>query len=192
MSVGHVVIIGPPGAGKGTQAKLLCSKAGLHHISTGDLLRQEIADKSDLGLAAESYVQQGKLVPDNVVKGMIENLITQNGGKARFLFDGFPRNAEQAIVLDKFLSDAGEKIVAAISLFVPEEELVKRIAGRQVEQPERVDDSLEVFKKRLKIHHEQTAPVLRHYQQQNILVSINGFQSTDEVAAEISKVLEAA
>jgi adenylate kinase len=187
-----LILFGPPGSGKGTQSENIVSKFGLKHLSTGDLLRREKAEKTPLGLEAKSFMDKGQLVPDEVVIGMIDSCLENNPGAKGFLFDGFPRTAAQAEALDKLLALKKTAISKVIALEVSEEELVKRLLKRG-ETPGRTDDvDEEVIRKRFAVYQNETSAVAEHYKALGRFESIKGEGSIDEIFNEISQVITAA
>ena len=177
----NLILFGPPGSGKGTQSDKLVEKYGLKHLSTGNLLRQEIADKTSLGLSAKSYIDAGKLVPDEVVIGMVDSFFEQHKQAKGFLFDGFPRTEAQAVALDQLLASKNTSISAVIALEVTEEELVKRLLNRG-KTSGRTDDSDEaVIRKRFAVYLAETSPVAAHYQKAGKFQAILGEGTVDEI-----------
>ena len=186
----NIILFGPPGAGKGTQAARIVSEHKLAHLSTGDMLRAAVAAKTEIGLQAKAIMDSGKLVSDEVICGVVADRIEEPDCANGFVLDGFPRTLPQAEALDKMLESKGKRIEASIAIVVPDEALVARIENRVRETGgARADDNVETLKKRLEVYHQQTAPVLPHYKRQNLLHEINGLQSIEDVAAEIDKVL---
>lgn len=191
----NLILFGPPGSGKGTQSQNIVSNYNLQHISTGDLLRDEVSKQSPLGVEARKYMDQGLLVPDEVVIGMISSKIDEMPDARGFIFDGFPRTKEQAEALDKLLEFKDLSINLVLSLEVPEDELVKRLVGRG-QTSGRSDDNEEVISKRIKEYHAKTAIVGNHYDAQSKLVTLKGdndIQTTFKmISQEIDKFLEPA
>jgi len=208
----NLILLGPPGAGKGTQAERLREDFALPHISTGDMLRGEVAAGSDLGLAAKRYMDAGDLVPDEVIVGMISKRVREPDASEGFLLDGFPRNAEQADALAKALEDLGRRLSAALLIEVPDDELVRRLAGRRVcvknpshiyhvefDPPkhedvcdqdgsrlmQRDDDKEETIRRRLEVYHSQTEPLIEHYDEAGMLRRFDGTRHPDEVHTRI-------
>ncbi len=172
----NLILFGPPGSGKGTQSEKLVEKYGLVHLSTGNLLREEIANRTELGLAASDYMQKGQLVPDAVVIGMIACAIDNNVHTNGFLFDGFPRTVAQAEGLDEMLEQRGSPIDLVLALQVSEEELLNRMLKRG-----RSDDKEEVIRERKQVYERQTAPVADHYAKMGKVINVNGERSESEV-----------
>lgn len=180
-----VVFVGPPGAGKGTQAEKIIAKYGLLHLSTGDMLRAARDAKTPIGIKAEEYMSSGQLVPDEVIIGIVVERLAQPDAKKGFLLDGFPRTLVQAEELDRNLSAASDPLDVVLELRVPEDELYKRLASRG-----RADDKPDVIKERLVAYRKQTEPLVDYYTQQGILKSIDGIGSVDEIFARVEKVLD--
>jgi adenylate kinase len=177
----NLILFGPPGSGKGTQSEKLIAKYHLKHLSTGDLLRNEISRKTPLGLEAKKNMDKGLLVPDEVVIGMINDALDNNPGVAGFLFDGFPRTAIQAEELDALLAKKNTCIDVMLALDVSESELIKRLVKRG-ETSGRSDDSNEqVIKARIQEYHKKTASVADHYKKENKVEMINGEGTIDEI-----------
>lgn len=185
----NLVLFGPPGSGKGTQSENIISKFGLLHVSTGDLLRAEKKAETPLGLEAKKFMDNGELVPDEVVIGMISSKIDANPEAKGFIFDGFPRTVAQAEALDKLLSFKNNPINLVISLQVKEEELIKRLVERGKESG-RVDDNEEVITKRIKVYHQETSPVADFYNEQDKLVTVEGIGSIGDIFEAISSKIE--
>jgi adenylate kinase len=186
----HFLIFGPPGAGKGTQAALIIDRFGLRHVSTGDLLRREIAAGTTLGLKAKTLIDQGLLVPDEVVEGMIASELDAHPDVKGFIFDGFPRTTEQAQHLDKILSERNGQVDAVISLIIPDETVFERIRHR-AEIESRVDDTKpEVIQKRIDTYHSKTEPVISFYKGKGCYREIDGLGTIDEVFDKICAVMK--
>lgn len=190
----NLILFGPPGSGKGTQSERLVAKYHLKHLSTGDLLRTEISRKTVLGLEAKKFMEQGFLVPDEVVIGMINDALDNNPAVAGFLFDGFPRTAIQAEELDELLSRKNTCINVMLALQVREEELIKRLVKRG-ETSGRADDGNEVvIRARIVEYHLKTAAVADHYEKANKVVMVNGEGNVDEIfdrlCAEIDQLMK--
>ncbi len=182
-----IVLFGPPGAGKGTQAQILKDKLGLTYIATGDLFRHHIKNQTELGKKAKNFIDNGELVPDEITIGMIQEIISDPDSRG-FIFDGFPRTVEQAIALDKIMADKGLIIDALLSLNVPEDRLVKRLINRG-KTSGRSDDNEETIKKRLNQYHTKTAPVKDFYQKQGKLYEINGVGEIDEINQRLLDII---
>ena len=187
----NIVIFGAPGSGKGTQSELLVNKYHLLHISTGDILRSEIKNGSELGKLAESYMQKGHLVPDSVVIDMLKGVVEKHADSKKFIFDGFPRTLAQGEALDVMLKSLGHKIDIVISLEVGEEELIDRLLKRG-QAFGRADDNRETIKSRLTVYNNQTLPLKEFYQKQGILREIVGSGTIegifDVIAVEVDQV----
>jgi adenylate kinase len=191
----RLVLFGPPGAGKGTQAARLVEKFGLLHLSTGDMLRAAAAAGTPMGLAAREIMARGDLVPDGVVVKIIEDRVAQEDAAKGFVLDGFPRTVAQAESLDAMLAAKNLKLDAVIEFEVDAEKLIDRIVKRAEEarrsgQPVRKDDDPEVFKTRLAAYRAQTAPVSAYYRRKGLLKPINGMDSIDAVARSVDKALQ--
>lgn len=213
----RIVLVGPPGAGKGTQAAYLAQNLSIPHISTGDLFRANISQGTDLGKQAKSYMDVGKLVPDEVTIAMALDRMGQPDAENGFLLDGFPRNVFQAEALDKALTAQGLHLDAVLDLEVDEDEVVKRIAGRRVcrndsshvfhvtysppkkqgvcdecggELYQRDDDSEETVRTRLEVYHTQTEPIIDHYREQGLVVTISALGKVAEVTERAMAALE--
>ncbi|MDZ7845721.1 MAG: adenylate kinase [Owenweeksia sp.] len=188
----NIVLFGPPGAGKGTQSKLIVEKYQLVHLSTGDLLRSEITAGTELGLKAKSLMDAGKLVPDKVVIGMISHKLDAQAEARGFIFDGFPRTDAQARSLDELLKERSQAITTMVSLEVPEEELIARLLERGKESGRSDDQNEEVIKDRLQVYQNQTAILKKYYDQQGKLKTIDGQGTIDEVFNRIGQAIAAA
>jgi len=180
-----VVFLGPPGAGKGTQALRIAEKFGVPHISTGDILRAAVKEGTELGKLAKSYMDRGELVPDEVIIGIIKERLSQPDVKEKgFILDGFPRTLKQAEALDQMLKELNMPLDKVIYLNVDDEEIVKRLLARG-----RADDTEEVIRNRLKVYREQTAPLIDYYQAKGLLVEIYGVGQIEEITRKIEEAL---
>ncbi|MCI4454187.1 MAG: adenylate kinase [Thermodesulfobacterium sp.] len=212
----NIVFLGPPGAGKGTQAKILIERYGIPQISTGDMLREHRAKGTELGKKAQEYMDKGQLVPDEIILGMVKERLSQPDCQKGFILDGFPRTVAQAEALDKLLSEMGKKLDFALALIVPDDLLVERLTGRRTckncgmmyhikykppkvegkcdvcggELYQRPDDNEETVRNRLKVYHEQTAPLIEYYKNKGILREIDGSKSIEEITQQIISILE--
>jgi len=184
MSEWNLILTGPPGAGKGTQAVRLAERLGVPQISTGDMLREAVASGSELGKRVEGIMSRGELVSDAIVIELVEERLGRADCKTGFILDGFPRTVGQAEVLDQLLSNLGRKAITAVALDVPHEELVKRILARG---EGRADDNEETVRKRLEVYEAETAPILDHYR--NGLIRVHGVGGIDEVEGWIGEAL---
>lgn len=187
----NIVIFGAPGSGKGTQSEKLISKYGLHHISTGEVLRDHIARGTELGNVADHYISKGNLIPDELMVEVLADVLDKNPEKTAngVIFDGFPRTVAQAKALAAILSERGTKIHAVVGLEVPEDELVKRMLKRG-EESGRADDNLNTIKKRLQVYHQQTAPLKEYYTEQKQYYAIDGNGNVDRIFSDISAHLD--
>lgn len=193
----NLVLFGPPGAGKGTQAKLISESRGLPQLSTGDMLRAAIAAGTELGLGAKAIMDRGDLVSDELVVGIIAERLDQSDCAHGAIFDGFPRTIAQAESLDRLLEDRGKKIDVVIELKVNDEILLQRSASRVAEMisaglTPRADDTPETLKNRLEVYHRNTAPLIAYYQNQGKLKTVDGMVPIAEVAKSIAAVIDAA
>jgi adenylate kinase len=204
----RIVLVGPPGAGKGTQAALLAKTLSIPHVSTGDLFRANISQGTELGRLAKSIMDMGKLVPDEVTIAMVKDRLQQADAENGFLLDGFPRNTAQAVALDDILKEFGIALDGVLDLEVPEDEVVRRIAGRRLcrndsahifhvlyNQPkvdgvcdvcggelyQRSDDSEETVRTRLEVYHTETEPIIEYYAKQGLVTTISALGKVDEV-----------
>ncbi|MDG9708252.1 adenylate kinase [Streptomyces sp. DH10] len=213
----RIVLVGPPGAGKGTQAAFLAKNLSIPHISTGDLFRANISQQTELGKLAKSYMDAGNLVPDEVTIAMAKDRMEQPDAENGFLLDGFPRNVSQAEALDELLEAESMQLDAVLDLEVPEDEVVKRIAGRRVcrnesahvfhvtykppakegvcdvcggELYQRDDDSEETVRKRLEVYHTQTEPIIDYYKAQGLVVTISALGKVEDVTTRAMEALK--
>lgn len=212
-----IILLGPPGAGKGTQAKLISEKYAIPHISTGDIFRKNISEKTPLGIEAKRYIDNGQLVPDEVTIGIVKDRLSMDDCENGFLLDGFPRTAMQADALDSFLNDNGQKINTALLIDVPKEFILERMTGRRVcpscgasyhikfNPPkvemkcdicnnsliQRKDDTELTVKERLDVYDKQTQPLIKYYKDQNNLSVVNGTGEINEVFGDICNILGA-
>ncbi|GBE36824.1 adenylate kinase [bacterium BMS3Bbin07] len=213
----RIVLLGAPGAGKGTQAKKLVEKYGIPQISTGDILRKAVADGNPLGKEAKAYMDKGELVPDSVVIGLVKERLTRDDCKKGFILDGFPRNTAQAEVLDKVLNETNIPLQVALCVDVDMEILMKRLTGRRTcrqcgqmyniyfsppqkesvcdkcggELYQRDDDKEETIRRRLEVYEAQTAPLIEYYKNKGILKTVEGTGDIDEIFANICSILGA-
>ncbi len=187
-----IILIGPPGAGKGTQAKLLEESLGLPQVSTGDLFRYNLKNATALGTLAKTYMDEGELVPDSVTVAMVKDRLSRADAASGALLDGFPRTIAQAEALDALLAELGGRIAVVPHIVVDREELVQRLVKRaQVEG--RVDDSDEAtIRNRMRVYEEQTEPLLDYYSRRGLVVEVNGQQSIDAVQRDLRRVIEQA
>lgn len=213
----RIVLVGPPGAGKGTQAAFLAENLSVPHISTGDLFRANISQGTQLGRQAQEFMRAGQLVPDEVTIGMAKDRMGEPDAAGGFLLDGFPRNIAQAEALDRILEEKGEQLDAVLDLEVPEEEVVKRIAGRRIcrsdsshvfhaeyspprkdgvcdacggELYQRDDDREETVRKRLAVYHSETEPIIDHYKRQDLVTTISALGKVSEVTERAMQALQ--
>lgn len=187
----NLILFGPPGCGKGTQSERLIEKYGLIHLSTGNLLREEIANQTTLGLEAKKLMDQGQLVPDAVVVGMIDSAITNNPQAKGFLFDGFPRTVAQAEALDSLLQQKGAEINVVLALEVGTEELVSRLLNRGKTSGRSDDTNESVIRARLQEYDNKTAPVAGYYEQFGKVQRVKGEGSIDEIFSSLCDEVEA-
>lgn len=207
----RLIFLGPPGAGKGTQAETICSTYNVVQLSTGDILRANRKQGTELGQKAQKFMDAGELVPDNIIIDMIKEELKKPELENGYILDGFPRTVPQAEALDKLLDEMGQKLDTTLVLEVPDDELIKRLTGRRVcrrtgktfhmmfnPPPEnhdydlyqREDDKEETVKNRLKVYHDQTYPLIEYYQKKGLASMIEGVGKLDEVFARVKKVLD--
>ncbi|WP_306143898.1 adenylate kinase [Roseibium sp. MMSF_3412] len=191
----RLILVGPPGAGKGTQATRLVEKYGIPQLSTGDMLRAAVAAQTPVGLKAKAVMDAGGLVSDEIVVGIIRDRTAEDDAKNGFILDGFPRTLAQAEALDQMLDESGLKLDSVLELRVDQTKLVDRIIQRAADakaagQPVRKDDDPEVFKQRLEAYNRDTAIVVPYYEKSGLLSVVDGMQSIDDVSASIESVLQ--
>ena len=186
----NLILFGPPGSGKGTQSERLVEKYGVIHLSTGNLLRAEIAEKTPLGLEAKSFIDKGQLVPDEVVIGMVDSYFDQHKTARGFLFDGFPRTVAQAKALDRLLELKKTGITSVIALDVNEEELVKRLLNRGKTSGRSDDSDEQVIRKRFSVYTNETTPVAEHYKKARKFQAVKGEGSVDEIFERLCEVID--
>ncbi len=186
----NIVLFGPPGAGKGTQSEQLIEKYGLKHLSTGDILRSEIANETVLGLEAKELMDKGLLVPDEVVIGMIEGIIRENQDAKGFIFDGFPRTTGQAEALDQLLTANGTAITMMLALEVDDDELIMRILKRGIESGREDDKNETVIMNRIVEYNKKTAPLKDYYSSQQKFYSVSGIGSIEDIFGRLCQVID--
>jgi len=186
----NLILLGPPGSGKGTQSSKLVEKYKLSHISTGDILRSQVSEKTKLGVAAKVYMDKGDLVPDEITIGMLKEIVEKHLEVPGFIFDGFPRTESQAIALDKLMNKYGSQISAMISLEVEDEILINRLLERGIESG-RVDDSnRKIIENRIKEYYNKTEILKKFYKKTNCFFGVNGVGEIDEITGRLEKVIE--
>jgi adenylate kinase len=185
----NIVIFGAPGSGKGTQSELIIAKYGLHHISTGEILRAEMENQTELGKIAEGYITKGQLIPDDLIIKMLSGILDLTAKSKGYIFDGFPRTIAQGEALDTMLREKNTSVMAVFSLEVEEKELINRLLNRGKEQG-RADDNLETIQNRLAVYHAQTEPLTEYYKKKGKLFRIKGGDSIDDVFEQITQVLD--
>ncbi len=186
----YYILFGPPGAGKGTQAVSMVEKYNLHHISTGALLRKEIAAETELGVKAKALIEKGCLVPDDVVEGMIENEFRTVTGVDGFLLDGFPRTLPQAEALDRILAKTSEEVTATVSIMIPDALIMERIKGRALKEGRADDASEDIINTRILTYHNQTEPLIEYYEKVGKYNEIDGVGTVEEVRDRINDVMD--
>ena len=184
----RLILLGPPGAGKGTQAKILVEAYGIPQLSTGDILRSAIADKTPLGLAAKEVMDRGDLVSNDIVNGIVSERLDAEDCKPGFILDGFPRTIGQAEALDQMLADKGIKLDAVIEMTADADTLVARVINRAKES-NRPDDNPEVIRKRLDVYKNDTAPLVDYYRGQGLVKTVDGMEPVDQVTAAIKAAI---
>lgn len=182
----RLIFLGPPGAGKGTQASLLAQHCEIPHISTGEILRAAVAHQTELGVKAQGYMDRGELVPDQLIVDLVHERLLQPDAASGWILDGFPRTVSQAKFLDELLESIGQSYDCVINLDVPDETLVKRLLSRG-----RADDNEDVILNRLHVYREQTAPLIDFYSDRQQLRSIDGNQTVDQVTAALKQIVQA-
>lgn len=190
----NIILLGPPGAGKGTQAQVLVAEQGLVQLSTGDMLRAAVASGSELGKQAKAVMDAGKLMPDAIMVQIISDRISEPDCANGFILDGFPRTTAQAEALDKMLEEKGLPLDHVIEIAVDDAILIDRINARVAQTPEaerRDDDNAETLKRRLEVYHEQTAPILPYYEGRSMLKKVDGMKSIEEVSKQIEAIITA-
>ena len=185
----HLILFGPPGSGKGTQAARIAEKYELAHISTGEIFRREIRGGTDLGIRVKNIIEQGELVPDSLLIDILQSALEQDARPGGVIFDGFPRTLQQAADLDILMIERGDKVDLVLSLEVDEEEVVKRLLNR-AQQEGRKDDTEEVIRNRMQVYYSQTAPLITYYQKQDKFVSVNGMGTVEEIFDRICRILD--
>lgn len=186
----RVVLMGPPGAGKGTQAVVVAARIGVPHISTGDLFRANLAQGTPLGLEAQRYMSAGEYVPDTVTNAMVRDRIVQDDARPGFLLDGYPRTVAQVHELDVMVEADGHRIDRVVELTVDTDEIVQRLLKRAQEQG-RADDTEDVIRRRMEVYAEQTAPLTELYRGRGLLVQVDGMGTPDEVTDRVLAALDA-
>lgn len=186
----NLILFGPPGSGKGTQAAKLIEKYGLLHISTGDLFRYEIENGTPLGLKAEEFMSKGELVPDEITIGMLKNKVNDNPEVNGIIFDGFPRTLAQAEALDRFLAEKCLSITALIALDVPDEEIVQRILSRGETSGRSDDNDESIIRNRIFVYNEETAPIYNYYAESGKSIMIEGVGSVDAIFNRLAATIE--
>ncbi len=184
----RLVLVGPPGAGKGTQAQIVATQLSIPHVSTGDIFRANVAGGTELGLQAQQFMNAGELVPDSVTNAMVADRLAQPDAQAGFLLDGYPRNREQAIVLEGLLAEGDIALDAVVELDVDNESVIARLLDRAVKDG-RADDTEEVIRRRLDVYSEQTEPLVGYYREHGLLRSVDGVGTIEDITARIVAAL---
>jgi adenylate kinase len=187
----NLILFGPPGSGKGTQSENIIESFGIEHLSTGNLLRTEIANQTELGMEAKRLMDAGQLVPDDVVIGMVGNFMDARPNAKGFLFDGFPRTTAQCIALDALLKEKNNEINVVLALEVSEEELVKRLLGRGLTSGRSDDNNETIIRARINEYHDKTTAVATYYAQFNKVVGIKGEGTVESIYADLKKEIDA-
>ncbi|WP_448073395.1 adenylate kinase [Georgenia yuyongxinii] len=185
----RLVLLGPPGAGKGTQAARISERLGVPAISTGDIFRANVAEQTELGKRAQRYMDAGEYVPDEVTNAMVRDRLAQTDAVVGFLLDGYPRTADQVAELDGMLADGGTRLDAVVEITADTDEVVQRMLKRAAEQG-RPDDTEPVIRRRLEVYAEQTAPLARTYAERDLIVQVDGIGAVDEVTDRIMAALQ--
>lgn len=186
----NLILFGPPGSGKGTQAKFLIEKYNLLHISTGDLFRYEMGNDTPLGLQAKQYIAKGELVPDEVTIGMLKNKVNANPDVEGYIFDGFPRTIPQAVALDEFLTEKHEEVTQLIALDVDDNEIVSRILNRGKTSGRADDNDEQIIRNRIEVYNKETAVVYGHYAEKGKSQKLSGIGSIEEIFARLTESID--
>ncbi|MEM8829403.1 MAG: adenylate kinase [Cyanobacteria bacterium P01_G01_bin.19] len=181
----RLIFLGPPGAGKGTQAQVLSENHHIPHVSTGDILRAAVANQTPLGKQAKDYMSKGELVPDQLILGLIQDRLSYDDAADGWILDGFPRNVNQAAFLEELLNELNQTADCVLNLEVPDEVLVERLLARK-----RKDDNEETIRRRLEVYHQDTVPVIDFYEERKTLKTINGDRSMDEVNSSLNEAIQ--
>jgi adenylate kinase len=184
----NLILLGAPGSGKGTQGVLLATRLGIPKIATGDLIRTAMNDDTPLGRQAKSYYDQGLLVPDTIILGLIEEALQSPAAKRGVIMDGFPRTQGQAEAVDRLLHARAGQVDRVLLIDVPEEELLKRMAGRAAQEG-RTDDTPDAFRRRLAVYREQTAPLVTYYRERGLMTVVPGLGTVDEISERVQRAV---
>ena len=184
----RVVFLGPPGSGKGTQAKFLAERLGVPAISTGEILRTAVREKTPLGQKAQAIMERGDLVSDDLIVDLIRERIAQSDARRGFILDGFPRTIAQAEALERLLAERGDSVSAALNFRVPDEELTRRMLGRAAEEG-RADDRPETIRERLRVYREKTEPLVAFYRKRDLVADVDGVGTVDEIGSRLDAAL---